>query len=177
MHQFSLEELYQLHHERVYNLALHYVQNAEDAEEITQDVFVKVHEKLHAFRGLSEAGTWIYRIAINTALDHLRARNAGKRAFWQRVVSIHGKNQEQETPGFNHPGINLEHKEALQRLFLAIGKLPERQRSALILLKIEGLSTEEAARIMELAPKAMESLFQRAKAQLKILLQQAKEHE
>ena len=177
MDPFSLEELYRLHHEQVYNLALHYVQNAEDAEEITQDVFVKVHEKLHAFRGLSEAGTWIYRIALNASLDHLRARKAGKRAFWLRVVSFHGKSAEQEPQNFNHPGINLEHKEALQGLFRAINKLPDRQRSALILLKMEGLSTEEAARIMELTPKAMEFLFQRAKAQLKILLQQAKEHE
>jgi RNA polymerase sigma-70 factor (ECF subfamily) len=177
MHHLSLEDLYQLHHERVYNLALHYVQNVEDAEEITQDVFVKVHEKLHTFRGLSEAGTWLYRIAVNTSLDYLRARKSGKRAFWLRVVSIHEKKPAPESQILNHPGIQLEHREALQRLFRAINKLPERQRSALILLKMEGLSTEEAARIMELTPKAMESLFQRAKAQLKILLQQAKEHE
>ncbi|MEY3984098.1 MAG: polymerase sigma factor CnrH [Bacteroidota bacterium] len=177
MHHHSLEELYQLHHERVFNLALHYVQQVEDAEEITQDVFVKVHEKLHTFQGLSEAGTWIYRITINTALDYLRARKANKRAFWLRVVSIHEKKPEQEAQTLNHPGIQLEHKEALQRLLRAINKLPERQRSALILLKMEGLSTEEAARIMELTPKALESLFQRAKAQLKILLEQSKEHE
>jgi len=171
----TLEELYHQYHERVFNLAIHYVQHVEDAEEITQDVFVKVHDKLSSFRGEADVGTWIYRIAINTSLDYLRARKSGKRAFWLRVVSIHGKSKEQEPGNSLHPGITMEHKEALSNLFRAINKLPERQRSAVILLKLEGLSTEEAAKVMQLAPKAMESLFQRAKTQLKNILEASKD--
>lgn len=173
----TLEELYHKYHEKVYNLALHYVQHPEDAEEITQDVFVKVHDKLSSFRGEAEAGTWIYRIAINTSIDCLRARKSGKRAFWLRVVSINNQSKEQEPETHLHPGITMEHKEALSGLFQAINKLPERQRSALILLKLEGLGTEEVARIMNLKPKALESLFQRAKTQLKSILDQTKEYE
>lgn len=173
----TLEELYHQYHERVFNLALHYVQHVEDAEEITQDVFVKVHDKLSSFRGEADAGTWIYRIAINTSLDYLRARKSGKRAFWLRVVSIHGKSKEQEPGNSLHPGITMEHKEALSALFQAINKLPERQRSALILLKLEGMNTQEAAKVMNLSPKALESLFQRAKTQLKSILDKSKEHE
>lgn len=173
----TLEELYHLYHEQVFNLAIHYVQNVEDAEEITQDVFVKINDKLSSFRAEANPGTWIYRIAMNASLDHLRARKAGKRAFWLRMVSIQGQIPAQEPGNFNHPGINLEHKEALERLFAAINKLPERQRSALILLKLEGMNTQEAAKVMNLSSKAMESLFQRAKTQLKSILDKSKEHE
>lgn len=173
----TLEELYHKFHVQVYNLALHYVQHPEDAEEITQDVFVKAHAKLSTFRGEADAGTWIYRIAINTSLDYLRARKSGRSAFWLRVVSIQGKGKDPEPATFLHPGITMEHKEALSALFQAINKLPERQRSALILLKLEGLSTEEVARIMNLSTKALESLFQRAKTQLKSILDQSKENE
>ena len=59
----------------VYNLALQYTQNKADAEEITQDVFVKVHQKIHTFGERSELKTWIYRIAINQSLDFLRSKN------------------------------------------------------------------------------------------------------
>lgn len=173
----TLEELYHRYHVQVYNLALHYVQHPEDAEEITQDVFVKVHAKLSSFRGEADAGTWIYRIAVNTSLDYLRARKSGKNAFWLRVHSLNSKGKESEPGAPLHPGITMEHKEALGALFQAINKLPERQRSALILLKLEGLSPPEVARIMNLSPKALESLFQRAKTQLKSMLDQSKENE
>ena len=63
----------------VYNLALGYVQNTEDAEEITQDVFVKVYQKIEGFKSDSTLKTWIYRIAINQCIDYVKAKNAKKR--------------------------------------------------------------------------------------------------
>jgi len=171
----TLEDLYHQHHERVFNLALNYLQNIEDAEEVTQDVFVKVHEKLSTFRGVAAAGTWIYRITVNTALDALRARHADKRSHWLRAVSIGNKPLEQDPGSMLHPGINLEHREALQQLFSAINNLPVKQRTAIILLKVESLSLEETAQVMQISKQALESLYQRAKTQLKNKLAQAKD--
>ena len=77
-----------------------------------------------------------------------------------------------EPTNFNHPGIELEHKEAYQKLFKAINQLSDTQKTVIILLKIEDKSQAETAEIMNLNVKALESLFQRAKKNLEILLNQ-----
>ncbi|MBT7305009.1 MAG: RNA polymerase sigma factor [Bacteroidetes bacterium] len=147
----------------VYNLALQYVQNIEEAQEITQDVFLKAHQKIHTFKGDATLETWLYRITINTSLDAIKAKKRKKR------FAIFSQNQDElnKYTNFNHPGVTLENKEALQRLFGLINKLPQTQKTALILVKIEGKSIKEVAHILEKTPKAIESLLQRAKTQLK----------
>ena len=72
-------EIYDQHKSLVFNLALQYVQNTEDAEEITQDVFLIVHEKLEAFRMEAKVSTWLYRITINKSLDFIKAKKRQKR--------------------------------------------------------------------------------------------------
>ena len=147
----------------VYNLALQYVQNIEEAQEITQDVFLKAHQKIHTFKGDATLETWLYRITINTSLDAIKAKKRKKR------FAIFSRNQDElnKYTNFNHPGVTLENKEALQALFGLINKLPQTQKTALILIKIEGKSIKEVAHILEKTPKAIESLLQRAKTQLK----------
>ena len=147
----------------VYNLALQYVQNIEEAQEITQDVFLKTHQKIHTFKGDATLETWLYGITINTSLDAIKAKKRKKR------FAIFSRNQDElnKYTNFNHPGVTLENKEALQRLFGLINKLPQTQKTALILIKIEGKSIKEVAHILEKTPKAIESLLQRAKTQLK----------
>jgi RNA polymerase sigma factor (sigma-70 family) len=147
----------------VYNLALQYVQNIEQAQEITQDVFLKASQKIHAFKGQSKVETWLYRITINTSLDAIKAKKRKKRF----ALFSHNQDELNNYTNFNHPGVTLENKEALQALFSLINKLPKTQKTALILVKIEGKSIKEVAHILEKTPKAIESLLQRAKTQLK----------
>jgi RNA polymerase sigma-70 factor (ECF subfamily) len=154
----------------VFNLALQYVQNMEDAEEITQDVFVKVFDNLNTFKKQSSLKTWIYRMAINQSLDFIKAKKAQKRNFLSSILSINDSNFKFQPSNFNHPGIELEQKEACQKIFEAINQLSDNQKTALILLKIENKSQAETAEIMNLKVKALESLFQRAKNNLEILL-------
>lgn len=78
-HQNSLKEIYDEYKNLVFNLSLNYVQNVQDAEEITQDVFVKIHKSRHNFKQRSKVSTWIYRITINSCLDFIKAKNAQKR--------------------------------------------------------------------------------------------------
>ena len=78
----TFDEIYFEHQKMVFNLALQYVQNIEDAEEITQDVFVKVHNKFNSFKNQSSLKTWIYRISINQSLDFIKAKKAQKRSFF-----------------------------------------------------------------------------------------------
>jgi RNA polymerase sigma-70 factor (ECF subfamily) len=166
----TFDEIYFEHYKMVFNLALQYVQNMEDAEEITQDVFVKVFDNLHTFKKQSSLKTWIYRMAINQSLDFIKAKKAQKRNFLSSLFSINDSNFKFQPSNFNHPGIELEQKEACQKIFEAINQLSDNQKTALILLKIENKSQAETAEIMNLKVKALESLFQRAKNNLEILL-------
>lgn len=163
----NLQELYTKHSKQVFNLALQYVQNREDAEEITQDVFVKVHNSFETFKQESKISTWIYRIAINTSLDYIKAKKRKKR-FGIFTSLFHQESNEvkYESASFDHPGVAMEQKEATAKIFQYINELPENQKTALILNKIEHQSQAEIAEIMELSPKAVESLIQRAKANL-----------
>jgi RNA polymerase sigma-70 factor (ECF subfamily) len=163
----DFEEVYHHHKRMVYNLALQYVQNAEDAEEISQDVFVGVYHALDSFRYESAIATWIYRITINKSIDYIKAAKRKKRfAFITSLFAEGSGALAHELFEFNHPGVQLEYKEAVASIFMQINALPNQQKTALILHKIEHKSQVEIAEIMEISPKAVESLIQRAKINL-----------
>ena len=150
----------------VYNVALQYVQNIEDAEEITQDVFIQVHASIEKFDQRSSIKTWIYRITINKSLDFIKHKNSQKRFF------IYGKKSQNESDylnasHFEHPGILLENKEKAAMLYEVINELTENQKTAFILSKIDGLSNPEISEIMQLSVSSVESLIFRAKSTLK----------
>ena len=168
----TFDEIYFEHHKMVFNLALQYVQNIEDAEEITQDVFVKVFDNIDSFKKQASLKTWIYRICINQSLDFIKAKNSQKRSSLSSFFSLNDEKFKFEPTNFNHPGIELEQKEAYQKIFDAINQLSDNQKTVIILMKIEDKSQAETAEIMNLNIKALESLFQRAKKNLEILLNQ-----
>ncbi|WP_430400739.1 RNA polymerase sigma factor [Flavobacterium sp.] len=162
----NFNSVYNEHQSLVYNVALNYVQSVEDAEEITQDVFLKVHESLSDFKENSSLKTWLYRITINQSLDFIKKKNSKKRFF------IFGKKSQNEfeltnISNFEHPGILLEQQEDAKLLFLVINTLPENQKTAFILSKVDGLSNPEVSEIMEISISAVESLVFRAKKELK----------
>lgn len=157
----TLELLYEKYAKQVYNLALQYVQNVNDAEEIAQDVFLAAHKSLDKFRNESNHGTWLYRITINKSLDFLKAKKRKKRFFW-----FTNELSENDSIEFNHPGVLIEYQEETAFIFSCINELPDNQKTALILNKIEQLPIAEIAIIMELTAKAVESLIQRAKTNL-----------
>ena len=152
----------------VYNLALNYVQNTEDAKDITQEVFVKVYQHYDKHDpAAASLKTWIYRIAINHSLDFLRSRKTKKRFGF--ITSLFQKESGEpinDAAHFDHPGVVTEDKEDLQHLFAAINELPENQKTALILTRIEDRPQKEVAEIMNTSVKAVEALLQRAKQTL-----------
>lgn len=167
-HEPALAELYAEFKSRVFNTVLGYLQDRAEAEEVTQDVFVKIYQSAARFEGKSSVGTWIYRIAVNQSLDRLRHRNRRKR--FGRLVSLfrdEGPAPAIDLPHFDHPGVALEQKENARILFQAIESLPEQQKTAFILSFLEDLPRQEVADVMQLSRKAVESLLQRAKANLR----------
>ena len=161
----TIKEIYDEHSGLVYNLALNYLQNTEDAEEVTQNVFVKVFQKQSDFKSQSSLKTWIYKITVNQCLDFLKAKKRKKRFGF--VVPIYDNSENLSYSEFKHPGILLENKEATESLLKLINELPPNQKTALLLKAIDDLPQKEIATIMELSEKAVESLLSRAKGNLK----------
>ena len=163
--ELNFELLYSEHKNLVYNLCLQYVLNAEDAQDITQEVFVKVYQHYHQYNpAAASLKTWIYRITINQCLDFLKARKTKKRFGLISSLFKQESNEPVDSAAhFNHPGIESENKEALQNLLQIIQYLPENQKTAIILSKIDDRPQKEVAEIMNTSVKAVESLLQRAK--------------
>lgn len=153
---------------QVFTLALGYVRHREDAEEITQDVFVEVFRSASTFKGDASPTTWLYRIAVNKSLDFLKHQKRQKRfAFLTSLFDASTGDVLHHPTDFYHPGLALENQEHAAILFRAIDKLSNKQKTAYILTKIEGLSNIETAAIMVISVGAVESLLQRATENLK----------
>lgn len=164
----SFRELYDLHVKMVYNLCLNYLHSTEEAEEATQDVFMKVHQHQAKFDGRSSAKTWIYRIAVNQCLDRIKAKKRKKQFGLMFSLSGLGRQEgEFEIPMENHPGIQLEDKEAVLKIMRAFNELPSKQNIALRMRVMEQSTQKQIAEVLETTEKAVESLLSRAKHNLK----------
>jgi RNA polymerase sigma factor (sigma-70 family) len=167
----AFKELIETFKDKVFNTCISILQNNEDAEDLTQEVFVEIFESIHQFKGESKLSTWIYRIAVVKSLEFLRMKKRKKRfAFVQSLFGNESNVPDYDHPHFNHPGVQLENKERASILFAAIDKLPENQKTAFILHKIDDLSYKEIAEIMDITLSSVESLMFRAKQNLKKLL-------
>ncbi|MCD6068768.1 MAG: polymerase subunit sigma-70 [Bacteroidetes bacterium] len=143
------------------------LQHTEDAEDITQEVFTEVFHSVKNFKGESKLSTWVYRITITKCLDFQRKKNRKKRfGFMQNLFGEESNEPLRDIPHFYHPGVQLENKERAAILWLAIDRLPERQRTAFILSKTEDLSYTEIAGVMDISLASVESLLVRAKQNL-----------
>jgi RNA polymerase sigma-70 factor (ECF subfamily) len=133
---------------------------------------MQVYSSIHSFKGDAKFSTWLYKITVSKATDHIRKKKRKKRfAFLQ---SLYGNNEEQiiDPPDFFHPGIHLENKESGAELFKAINKLLPNQKTAFILNKIENLSYKEIGEILNISDAAVDSLLQRARERLKKILKE-----
>lgn len=162
--QEDFREFYELFSDRIYNTALGYLKQKEEAEELMQDVFLKIYQSAATFQGDSAVSTWVYRITVNKCLDAFRKKKAKKRFGISR--SIQEENPPQ-LPEFNHPGVLLENQEEAQILFKSLDVLADAQKTAFILSFVEELPRQEVADIMKVSLKAIESLLQRAKKKLR----------
>lgn len=155
----AFECLVTRHYQSVYRVAYRWCGIREDAEDITQDVFVKVAGKIRTFKGRSAFRTWLYRVAMNTAMDFGRRRSA-RRAFseaWK--AEVHGL---RDNPG--------EEAVAVQELYAAIDALPPRQKAAALLVWAEGFTHREAAGVLECAEATVSAHLFQAREKLNPLL-------
>ena len=149
----------------VVNTCFGLLQNTEDAEDIAQDVFIEVFRSIQNFRADAKLSTWLYRIAVNRSLNHIRDN---KRHKWFQSFDdvVKGKNLQLNQYATENPGTELESLQRANILHEAIGSLPENQKTAFTLNKYEDLSYKEIAEIMDTSVASVESLIHRAKTGL-----------
>ena len=152
----------------VVNTCYGMVRNREDAEDIAQDVFVEVYRNVDSFRADAKLSTWLYRIAVNRSLNHIRDNK--KHKWFQSVESeVEAKNRQLlqlESSKVDQPEYDLENKQRAIILYEAINTLPDNQRTAFTLSKYEELSYQEISEVMEMTVSSVESLLFRAKKNL-----------
>ncbi len=160
----AIRILFDRYHSSVFNLCMRLLGNREEAEDITQDVFVRAHNAYHRFRGDANPGTWLYRIAVNLSLNHQRRQ---KRLRWLSLDVFMEKSGGSSLADQGMlPGDAMERSERESIVQKAINRLPERQRVALILSRYEGLSYRQIAETMDSTVPSVESLLHRAKQNL-----------
>jgi len=149
----------------VFHIAFGFVHNQEEAEDITQEVFIRTWQSLSKFRGDSSFSTWLHRIAVNVCLNQIRKE---KRLPVLNRISLFFRSDTAEIPpDTENPEeilIREEHSVWLQK---ALDSLPEKQRIAIVLSKYDDLSQKEIAAIINLTEGAVEALLQRAKRNLR----------
>jgi RNA polymerase sigma factor (sigma-70 family) len=168
----SFRILVEQYQDLVYNTAFGVVQNAADAEDVAQEVFIQIFRSIGNFKSEAKLSTWIYRITTTRALDLLRARKSKKRfGLLKRLWETEEDNPMESLQDYNHPGVALEQKENAAKLMEAIAQLPENQKVAFVLHKLEGLSYLAISEIMGNTIPAVESLMHRARLNLRKYLE------
>lgn len=160
--QLPFTEIVELYQVKVRAICMGFLKNTEETEDVSQEVFIEVYRSLKNFKGECALSTWIYRIATSKSIDQIRKKNRKK-----RFVLFNRNIEPDETEYKNGTEYDAERKERINALYKTMEKLPENQRIALTLNKIEGFSYKEISQIMKTTPKAVESLISRGKENMR----------
>ena len=158
----AFTELVDFFANKVINTCYRFLLDRQDAEDISQEVFIEVFQSIKSFRGDAKLSTWIYRIAVTKSLDEIKKRNRKK--YISSIGKIlHLDEITHWLSGGIMPDRSLNEKERMNDVYKALNTLPDNQRIAFTLCKIEGYSNSEIAEIMKTTTVAVESLIYRAK--------------
>jgi RNA polymerase sigma-70 factor, ECF subfamily len=172
--QAAVRELAVRYGPRIQQLAMRHMKNREDAEEVTQDVLLKVHRKIDAFRGDAALSSWIYRITFNTAMSRLRQNRAARAAAQERdrVEALLETGEQARTLAepadwSRMPDEHVMRAQLREALAAAVAELPEIYRAPVVLRDIEGLTTEEASSRLKVKDQTLKSRLHRGRLMLR----------
>lgn len=164
-------ELVKANGKMVFNICYSFLLNKEDAEDISQEVFIEVFHSIHQFRRESKLSTWLYRIAVTKSLDEIKRLKRKKRYSPEgRLLGLEYVTH--CVAGNEQPDYKLEQKENNRLLENALSRLPENQGVAFTLSKIQGFSNSEIAEMMGNSLTSVDSLIYRARKTLKLILEE-----
>lgn len=162
--QEALKEIFNEYHKRVYRIAYAVVREREEALDIVQEVFIKLFHSIKNFKGRSNFYTYLYRMTMNTAIDHTRRMKKFSTSSIEEGSFYPSEDVEKR------PDRILLHKELEERVKLAMEKLPIDQRTALVLREVEGLSYQEMAETMKCSVGTVMSRLHYARKRIQGLL-------
>jgi RNA polymerase sigma-70 factor (ECF subfamily) len=163
----AIAELADIYGTKIYQLAFRYLRNKEDAEEVTQDVLLKVYRKVDAFRGDAALSSWIYRITFNAAMSRLRTVRYQRSQDEARQAEVDG---EQPAPAridvadwSNMADEQVLRSQLRRRVLRAILALPAIYRAPVVLRDLQGMSTEEASAMLRVKDQTLKSRLHRGR--------------
>jgi RNA polymerase sigma-70 factor (ECF subfamily) len=164
----AFRELVKKHELNVYNTCIGMLGNEDNAKDISQDVFIEVFRSIHKFRGDSKISTWLYRLAVNKSLNHIRDNKKHRIVRSIQRFFTKEENERLDLQDFSSQNAEqeIEQDEHSKALHNALDKLPENQKTAFVLKNYDNLSYKQISEIMELSNSSVESLIHRAKVNL-----------
>ena len=148
----------------VFRTCMSILHERDDADDVTQEVFIEAYHSVYNFRANAKISTWLYRIAINKSLNYIRDNK--RRKLLQSIGLIKGLDIADDDQSFDQPHEQFSEKQRKKLIDAAIDALPANQKSAFLLSKIEKLSYKEIADILNISIPSIESLIFRAKKNL-----------
>lgn len=155
----AFSRLLETHYEMIFSIAFKWIGNREDAEDITQEVCIKIGRSINAFKMESKFSTWIYRITINTAKDHRRRQrhHSNIDELDETILAEASRGNE----------VSIEAELERKQIWRQVNRLPDRQRDAVLMVYAQGLTHDEAALVMDCKPGTIAWYINQAKTQLK----------
>lgn len=163
----AFQLLVERYQERVFSLVRHYTRNPVEVEDIAQDTFLKAYRKLAGFQRQSSFSTWLYRVAVNTALDHLKKAGRSPVQVVDDPELLPGSPGRAGGPRIGAPDARLEREEVARITHQVLEELPEIFRTVLVLREFEDLSYQEMADLLGVSIGTVESRLFRARARFK----------
>ncbi len=154
-------QLYKQYCEGMFCVAMRYVQNSADAEDVIQESFIKAFQRIHQFKGEVTFGAWLKRIVINRSIDFLKAKK-------QRLVEL----DENYLQLAEDDDWTVEHDITIDQVKLAIGQLPEKYKYVVMMFLIEGFDHREISQVLKLTETTSRTRLLRGKSYLKQLLKE-----
>ena len=161
----AFEEIMSRYQQKVYNLAMRFTRNEEDAEEVLQDVFSTLYRKLQGFEGKSAFSSWLYRVIVNASYMKLRKRKQDHTISMEDLSPTH--QFESKTEYRDRSDVAAANGELRNRLQGAIDKLPLQYRAVFVLRDVDGLSNQEVSEILSLSVPAVKSRLHRSRLMLR----------
>ncbi|MCP4157979.1 MAG: RNA polymerase sigma factor [bacterium] len=164
----EIEQIVDRYYQKIYKLCLFYLKDKDEAEELLQEIFIKVLKKKSSFKGESELYTWLYRIAVNTLINHIKRQKIVRFVSFDSLFETKA-----DTPPANHPDPALTferrelHEKKLQILEKCLENLSHREKTAFYFFHYDKLRHKEIAEIMNTSVSAVEALVHKGMTKLK----------
>ncbi|NMB95342.1 MAG: sigma-70 family RNA polymerase sigma factor [Clostridiaceae bacterium] len=172
----AFEKLIETYQKKVFNIAFGMLNNYDDANDVAQEVFIRIYKSIKNFKGESSFSTWLYRITTNACLDELRKRkNKNVVSIDEDILFEEGEVTRQIVDDSPTPDIIAEQKELREIVNDAIAQLSEEHRTVIMLRELQGFSYEEISNIINCPQGTVKSRINRARSALKNILKSKRE--